>query len=111
MNFTIIELKSLFCRRYQEYHENIEAERMSFRRRNPRRRGHRAPAFLPNLQEIKKFDEWLQEHISEKLVSNAGEVEGDVKCIYKPPAQVATKYRSMWAFGNHLRVASIESHL
>jgi len=45
------------------------------------------------------------------MASNPDKVEADVSCLSQLPSQWATKYRSMWAFGNHLRVASAEQHL
>ena len=39
------------------------------------------------------------------------DVDADVVSLSKLPSELATKYRSMWAFGNHLRVMSVEEHL
>lgn len=64
-----------------------------------------------NLPEPLLFDKWLAEHVSHLLASNPTKVDGDVACLSKPPSPMATKYRSMWAFGNHLCVASVEQHL
>ena len=43
--------------------------------------------------------------------ANPEAIEANVLSLSKPPSELATKYRSMWAFGNHLRVASVETHL
>jgi len=95
------------CRVYQEYHENLTAERLQFRRVHPRKRGCRVIPYPPNLPEPLRFDEWLNKHVSEELATNPV----DVACLYKAPLRMATEYRSMWAFGNHFRVASVEKHL
>ena len=54
---------------------------------------------------------WLQEYVEEQVVLNEVEVDADVISLSKPPSEYATKYRSMWSFGNHLRVAGVEHHL
>ena len=66
------------------------------------------PAELP---EPKTYSVWLEESVSQKMVENPEAVEADVAALSKPPSELATKYRSMWTFGNHLRVASAETHL
>ena len=49
--------------------------------------------------------------MSHRVTVNQEVVEADVVSLSKPPSDLATKYCSIWAFGNHLRVASAEIHL
>ena len=99
------------CREYQNYLEQRTAERASFRRRHPRRAGRRPTPFPPELSEPQSFATWLEADVDEKLANNVADIHLNVTHLYQLPSQEATKYRSMWAFGNHIRVASAERQL
>lgn len=65
-----------------------------------------------DLREALPFPEWLRVEVqSEEENSIEGHPEEDVVQLSRPPSNRATKYRSMWAFGNHLRVVGVEAHL
>jgi hypothetical protein len=46
-----------------------------------------------------------------KNIAKRKEVQGDVILISTPPLDIAIAYHSMYAFGNHLQVASAKLHL
>lgn len=98
-------------REYVEYDAALVSERRAFRSLNPGRRGRRVVPYPPELAEPKPFTEWLEETVYQRFTENAESVEADVLALSKVPSELATKYRSMWAFGNHLRLASAETHL
>lgn len=49
--------------------------------------------------------------MNDRMALHPEEIEADVLCLSKLLSDLATKYRSMWAFGTHLRVQSVEDHL
>jgi hypothetical protein len=100
------------CRRYAEYHAERIESRAQFRRQHRRRRGHRAEPFPPELAEPLPFARWLEAEVAADLQrENANPPAEDVVQLCTPPSNRATKFRSMWAFGNHIRVAAAETHL
>jgi hypothetical protein len=44
----------------------------------------------------------LREVVAAKIAKCDKEVNLDVAHLYLPPSHMATRYRSMWAYGNHL---------
>ena len=78
---------------------------------NPRRRGQHVRPYPPELTGPKPFSAWLEDHMEERVSINPDEIDADVQCLSKLPSELATKYRSMWAFGNHLHVLGVEQHL
>lgn len=100
------------CRRYTGYVAEREDARRAFRRLNPRRRGRRAILFPPGIPEALPLQEWLQEEVLQAIADgNIENIEKDVISLLTPPSLLATKYRSMWAFGNHFCVTSVEREM
>jgi hypothetical protein len=62
------------------------------------------------MAELPPFEQWLSIAIVEAMTIGV-EVSKDVVSISTPPSSFATTYHSMYACGNHLRVASAKSHL
>jgi hypothetical protein len=56
------------------------------------------------------FRQWLPIAVEEDI--NVGkDVHDDVKALLMPPSHDAKSYRSMFAYGNHIRVRSTEMEL
>ena len=89
----------------------MTAQRREFRATNVGKRGRGVVLYPPELSPPKPFDEWLEEIVVLRNAENPKLVEPDVLALSKQPSELATKYRSMWAFGQHLRVASAETQL
>jgi hypothetical protein len=60
--------------------------------------------------ELPTFDIWFNIVVANAMVIGE-EMFEDVVSISNPPSDLAIQYCSMYAFGNHLQVASAESHL
>jgi hypothetical protein len=60
--------------------------------------------------ELPPFEQWFTNVIKEAIETSA-EVLNDVLSISTPPSSLAITYMSMYTFGNHLRVTSVEAHL
>ena len=99
------------CRQYEQYNVALIVEQRRFRLNSRRRRGQRPVPFPPELAGPKTFSAWLEELVEERTSIDPEGVEADVKCLSKLPSEMATKYRSMWAFGNHPCMAGVEQHL
>jgi hypothetical protein len=56
------------------------------------------------------FEVWFNVVVA-KALATCEDVSKDVISINTPPLDLAIRYHSMYAFGNHLKVASVESHL
>ena len=79
---------------------------------NPCRTNGRAAPYPEDLSEPQAFVAWLEEDVSRAQESNdLPNPEEDVVCLSQFPSPRTTKYRSMWAFGNHYHVASAEAHM
>jgi hypothetical protein len=64
------------------------------------------------LAEPPSFTEWLEGEVErEQQDETIQNPANDVIRLASPPSPRATKFRSMWAFRNHLRVASVEANL
>ena len=99
-------------RRYQEYFEERTEARQKLRRLNPRRRNGQAASYPEDLSEPQAFAPWLEEDVSRaREIDDLPNPAEDVVCLSQLPSPRATKYRSMWAFGNHYHVASAEAHI
>jgi hypothetical protein len=59
--------------------------------------------------ELPPFETWFPNVVA-KANTIREDVIDDVKSISTPPSNLATSYHSMYAFGNHLQIAS-EKHL
>jgi hypothetical protein len=98
------------CSRYETFcNEHLQA-RHDFRRRNWHRRNRRGRYFPDDLAEAQPFPKWLEAEVAreqeEDSVENPSE---DVIRLSKLPSLRASRYRSMWAFGNHLQVAHLRT--
>lgn len=82
-----------------------ELERAEYRRR--KRNGR---IVYPEDLRDEVFSKWFKSEISR--AKEAGEaIDEDVLVLSLPPSSQATSYRSMYAFGNHIRVHSAEGNL
>jgi hypothetical protein len=79
-----------------------ETARQEFRRRNRGRR----PAY-PTAMRDKHFRTWFPKELEVEM-SRGDDVEDDVKALMFPPSRDAKSYRSMYAYGNHIRVRGAE---
>lgn len=58
------------------------------------------------MAKLPRFEQWVS-----NVIKNAMSKHEDVASISMLPSNITTNYHSMYAFGNHLRVASVEKHL
>jgi hypothetical protein len=56
------------------------------------------------------FENWFLGAIAQSLPT-CEEIAKDILSVKIPPSNVATSYRFMYAFGNHLQMASAKVHL
>jgi hypothetical protein len=86
--------------------------RWRFQQHYPCRQNCQGRPFLVDLAKPKPFTEWLQREVvlelEDERIMNPSE---DITCLSRGPLPRATKYQSIWAFGNHYRVARVEAHL
>jgi hypothetical protein len=66
-------------------------------------------AYLDELVELPPFELWIASVIAEDMAGL--DIALNVISIITPSSDFAIAYQSMWAFGNHIRVASAENHL
>ncbi len=67
---------------------------------------HKKVAYMKNLVKLPPFGNIVVEDMATCV-----EVARNIIPLNSPPSEVATACRSMYAFGSHLRVASVESYL
>ena len=79
--------------------------------RYPRRVGRRSRPFLQNLPAPQTFIEWLHQTLRDQVAIAREVVHPDIVFLSQLPVWWSTAYRSMYAYGNHLRMANVESHL
>ena len=80
-------------------------------RRDRRGRGRRSVFSYPaHLQVLLEFSEWLLEEVRREEQSGLV-LEPQVLDTVRGPLEIATAYKSMYAFGNHFRVISSERSL
>ena len=94
---------------FEEAKTERERQRLEFRRANPNRRGRPVPAYLRCLSSLPKFSEWLPIEV-DRLIAEGREIPEMVRESSRPPSLEATVFRSMKAYGMHLRVRSAEEH-
>ena len=94
-----MDLVDLKCRKYDQYEAALIAQQREFKATNAGRRGRGVVLYPPELSPPKPFDEWLEEIVVLRNAENPELVESDVLALLKQPLELATKYRSMWAFG------------
>ncbi len=63
-----------------------------------------------NLAKLPPFELWFATTIVKDMAKGV-DVREDVISINAPPLEIPIAYLSMYAIGNHLRVASVEHHL
>jgi hypothetical protein len=78
---------------------------------NDRRKGWRARVQYPEeVRPLPTYEKWILFAISDAI--NDGEkIDEEIIQLSIPPTLKATAYRSMFAYGNHIRVRSAETHL
>ena len=102
--------KSFCFRRYNEEKAERDQQRTAWRQRHRHRKGKRGDPYPENLQEFPSFALWLEDDV--QAAEEAGiQLEDSVKDTSIPPKFQCMKFRSMWAFGAHFRVASFERSL
>jgi hypothetical protein len=67
-------------------------------------------AYLDELVELPPFELWIVSVIAEDMAIGL-DVALDVISIITPSSDFAIAYQSMWAFENHVRMASAKNHL
>jgi len=76
-----------------------------------RRKKRKARVVYPVEMSNKDFHVWLPKAVIQAIEERNEEVPPDVKALMLPPSDMAKSYRSMYAFGNHIRVRSAEAQL
>ena len=97
-------------RKYEEVVTERDHERELYRR--GQRRGRRRTRFVfpRELRPVPGFADWVQEEVRREQQSGVA-VNPNVLDTSRGPLHVAAAYKSMFAFGNHYRVASSERPL
>jgi hypothetical protein len=85
----------------------IEREKFAW---TTQRRHKKRLVYLKNMAELPPFELWLFNVVVNAMAVGEDVVE-DMVSISIGPLDLATSYRSMCAFGNHLWVVSVEAHL
>jgi hypothetical protein len=88
------------CRRYEALFAERHEARNQWRSRHPARGGRRAPNFPEELSEIPSFIHWIERGVHLE-VHRGEDVHGDLQALVKFLHNVATSYRSMYAYGFH----------
>jgi hypothetical protein len=83
-----------------------EAERHEYRRKK-----RKARVVYPSEMCDEDFHVWFPKAVIRAIEDGDEEVPEDVRALILPPSDVAKSYRSMYAYGNHLRVRSAETQL
>jgi hypothetical protein len=77
---------------------------------NHRRRGWRARVQYPEeLRPLPAYEKWILSAISD-VINDGEKIDEEIIQLSIPPTLKATTYRSMFAYGNHIRVKSAETH-
>ena len=84
--------------------------RQRWRARHGGRGASRHTNYPPELAELPKFYLWVQEVVQEE-VDVGVQVQDTLHAASKLPSKFATKFRSIYCHGYHLRVCSAKSHL
>ena len=82
-------------------------ERHEFRRRHPHRNGRRDAPYPTGMEELPAFSIWLEEDV-QSTIEQGFHVPEEVVDSSKLPSLEARKFRSMYAYGYHFRVKSVE---
>jgi hypothetical protein len=70
----------------------------------------RVVVFLDHLGELPSFPTWIQIIVASTLIGGET-IDQDTIHMSMPPTLEDRSYWSMYAFGNHIHVASVEEHL
>ncbi|KAG0584842.1 hypothetical protein KC19_3G238500 [Ceratodon purpureus] len=98
------------CRRYQVLVEERNSARLRWRGRHQGRNGSRGPNFPAELAEYPVFSDWLRDTVVNEIEAGQ-DVDSSLEALAKFPRRRAKKYRSLYAYGYHLRVRSAEADL
>ena len=90
--------------------EERNAARVRWRGRHQGRNGARGPNFPAELAEYPLFADWLRDTVRE-ATERGDAVDSSLEALSKFPSRKAKKYRSLYAYGYHLRVRSVESNM
>ena len=93
-------------RRHEDDMAHCEGERHEYRRKKRKVR-----VVYPTEMCDEDFHVWFLKAVIRAIEDGDEEVPQDVKALMLHPSDVAKSYRSMYAFGNHIRVRSAEAQL
>jgi hypothetical protein len=99
------------CRLYEMKRHRREQARVTFRSEHPQWRGKRPPVFPIGIRELPKFSTWLKSKISVAYASDPSSISPILLASLKLPDLNATSYKSMKAYGMHLRCKNVEEHM
>ena len=85
--------------------------RREWERHEYRRKKRKARVVYPTEMCDEDFHIWFPKAVIRAIEDGTEEVPQDVKALMLPPSDQAKSYRSMYAFGNHIRVRSAEAQL
>ena len=94
------------CRRHEDVMSLRECERHEYRRKK-----RKARVLYPTELRNEDFHSWFPKAVLRAIEEGTEEVKEDVRALMLPPSDVAKSYRSMYAFGNHVRVRSAQAQL
>ena len=83
-----------------------ECERHEYRRKK-----WKARVLYPTELRDEDFHIWFSKAVLRAIEEGTEEVKQDVKALMLPPSDQTNPYRSMYAFGNHVRVRSAQAQL
>ncbi len=66
--------------------------------------------FLNHIGELPQFPKWIRTSIA-SIIQGGEAIDHDTIHMSMPPTLKARSYRSMYAYGNHIRVVSVKEHL
>ena len=64
----------------------------------------------PSSMEEEAFTTWFPVVVQDEM-NQGTDVSMDVQALLMPPSRNAKSYKSMYAYGNHIRVRNIESNM
>ena len=96
---------SVWCRRHAAKMTRKKRSREDMRRQ---RRDKRLE--YPSSMDAEAFTTWFPIVVQDEINQGA-DVSMDVQALLMPPSRNAKSYKSMYAYGNHIRVRSVESNI
>lgn len=96
-------------REYQDLQRSRSMQRANFRRESRRRQGRRTLRYPTEMGSLPKFPIWLRNKVA-SIIDEQGphSISRTVVDLSRPPKPCATSFRSMRAYGMHLRCKSAE---